>query len=75
MIIGDRLRELREAKKLSQGHIEKRIGLRGCYISHIENGHTIPIETLEKVARALGIPIYQLLYDGHEAPVSPSLDC
>jgi transcriptional regulator with XRE-family HTH domain len=76
MIIGDRLRELREAKKLSQGEIEKRTGLRRCYISRVENGHTIPtIETLEKMARALGIQLYQLFYEGDEPPVSPSRHC
>jgi transcriptional regulator with XRE-family HTH domain len=48
MIIGDRLREMREEKKLSQGDIEKRTGLPRCYISRVENGHTVPaIETLQ----------------------------
>jgi transcriptional regulator with XRE-family HTH domain len=74
MIIGDRLRELRDAKKLSQGDIERRTGLLRCYISRVENGHTVPaIETLEKMARALEIPLYQLFYDGDEPPVLPSL--
>jgi len=51
MIIADRLREMREAKQLSQGDIEKRTGLLRCYISRVENGHTVPaIETLEKMA-------------------------
>ena len=51
MIIGDRIRLLRETKKLSQGDIEKRTGLLRCYISRVENGHTVPaIETLEKLA-------------------------
>jgi transcriptional regulator with XRE-family HTH domain len=69
MIIGDRLRGLREEKKLSQGDIEKRSGLFRCYISRVENGHTVPsIETLEKMARALEIPMYQLFYDGEEPP-------
>ncbi len=69
MLIGDRLRELRESKKLSQGDIEKRTGLLRCYISRVENGHTVPaIETLEKLARALEIPLYQLFYDGEEPP-------
>jgi transcriptional regulator with XRE-family HTH domain len=53
MVIGDRLRALREAKSLSQGEIEKRSGLLRCYISRVENGHTVPaIPTLEKLARA-----------------------
>jgi transcriptional regulator with XRE-family HTH domain len=74
MIIGDRLRALREEKKLSQGDIEKRTGLLRCYISRVENGHTVPaIETLEKLARALESPLYQLFYDGEEPPQLPNL--
>ena len=74
MIIGDRLRALREDKQLSQGDIEKRTGLLRCYISRVENGHTVPaIETLEKLARALECPLYQLFYDGDEPPVLPKL--
>jgi transcriptional regulator with XRE-family HTH domain len=74
MIIGDRLREMREAKKLSQGDIEKRTGLLRCYISRVENGHTVPaIETLEKLARALEVPLYQLFYEGEEPPQLPAL--
>ena len=74
MIIGDRLRAVREEKKLSQGDIEKRTGLLRCYISRVENGHTVPaIETLEKMARALEIPLYQLFYDGEKPPPLPNL--
>jgi transcriptional regulator with XRE-family HTH domain len=74
MIIGDRLRVLREEKKFSQGDIEKRTGLLRCYISRVENGHTVPaIETLEKMARALEVPLYQLFYDGEEPPELPNL--
>ena len=69
MIIGDRLRLLREEKKLSQGDIEKRTGLLRCYISRVENGHTVPaIETLEKMARALEVPMYKLFYEGTKPP-------
>lgn len=74
MIIGERLRMLREWKKLSQGDIEKRTGLLRCYISRVENGHTVPaVETLEKFARALEVPLYQLFYDGEEPPSLPNL--
>jgi transcriptional regulator with XRE-family HTH domain len=53
MVIAERLKALREQKNLSQGDIEKRTGLLRCYISRVENGHTVPaIETLEKMARA-----------------------
>src|SRR3954452_9884969 len=69
MIIGDRLRALREEKKLSQGDIEERTGLLRCYVSRVENGHTVPaVETLEKFARALEVPLYELLYEGDEPP-------
>jgi len=74
MIIGDRLRQLREEKKLSQGDVEKRTGLLRCYISRVENGHTVPaVETLEKLARAFQIPLYQLFYEGKEPPEVPNL--
>lgn len=74
MVIGTRLRALREAKKYSQGDIEKRTGLLRCYISRVENGHTVPcIETLEKLASALEIPLYQLFYEGDEPPPLPNL--
>jgi len=73
MIIGDRLRTLREEKKLSQGDIEKRTGLLRCYISRVENGHTVPaVETLEKFARALEVPFYLLFYDGEVPPQMPN---
>jgi transcriptional regulator with XRE-family HTH domain len=74
MVIGSRLRKLREERKLSQGDVEKRTGLLRCYISRVENGHTIPsIETLERLASALEIPLYQLFYEGDEAPPLPNL--
>jgi transcriptional regulator with XRE-family HTH domain len=65
MVIGNRLKELRESKELSQGDIEKRTGLLRCYISRVENGHTVPaVSTLEKMATALEVPMYQLFHDG-----------
>jgi transcriptional regulator with XRE-family HTH domain len=69
--ISDRLRTVRERKKLSQGDIQARTGLLRCYVSRVENGHTTPsIETLEKLARALDLSLYQLLYDGETPPAS-----
>lgn len=74
MVIGDRLRELREAKSLSQGEIEKRTGLLRCYISRVENGHTVPaIPTLEKLARAMEVPLYRLFFDGEKIPKTTDL--
>ena len=75
MIIGKRLKSLREAKKLSQGDLEARTGLLRCYTSRVENGHTVPsLETLEKFARALGMPMYQLMYDGDKPPAAPETE-
>jgi transcriptional regulator with XRE-family HTH domain len=74
VIIGDRLRTLRDEKKLSQGEIERKTGLLRCYVSRVEHGHTVPsVETLEKFARALEVPMYQLFYDGEEPPKLPKL--
>ncbi len=74
MVIGIRLRKLREERKLSQGDIEKRTGLLRCYISRVENGHTVPsLETLERLAAAMEIPLYQLFYEGERPPDLPNL--
>jgi transcriptional regulator with XRE-family HTH domain len=64
MIVGERLRAIREMKNMSQGDIEKRTGLLRCYLSRVENGHTVPaIETLEKIAHAMEIPLYQIFFE------------
>jgi transcriptional regulator with XRE-family HTH domain len=69
MLIGERIRQLREEKDMSQGEIQKRTGLLRCHISRVENGRTVPgIETLEKMARALDVPLYRLFYDGEKPP-------
>jgi transcriptional regulator with XRE-family HTH domain len=74
MVIGERLRELREARKFSQGEIEKRTGCLRCYTSRVENGHTVPsVETLEKYARALEVPMYKLFIENNEKPKKPNL--
>ena len=74
MIIGERLRAIREEKNLSQGDIEKRTGLIRCYVSRVENGHTVPaLDTIEKFARALEVPLYHLFYEGEQPPTLPHL--
>ena len=61
--IGERLRALRKEKKLSQRDIAKKTGLLRCNLWRLEIGRQVPtIETLEKMARALGIPMYQLFF-------------
>ncbi len=74
MDIGKRLRQLREAKGLSQGDIERRSGLLRSYISRVEGGYTAPsLATLEKFAGALEIQPYQLLYLGQGRPSFPKV--
>jgi transcriptional regulator with XRE-family HTH domain len=69
LMIGERLRTIRESKNLSQGDIEQRTGMLRCYTSRVENGHTVPsLDTLAKYAQALEIPMYQLFYDGDAEP-------
>jgi|SRR5437667_337343 len=74
MLVGERLRTLREERKLSQREIQKRTGLVRPYVSRVEKEHTVPsIETLEKLARALVVPLYHLFYEGEEPLAPPDL--
>src|SRR6266704_697806 len=69
MTIGARIRQIREQKGLSQGDIEKKTGLLRCYTSRVENGFKVPtLETLERFASALDVPLYRLFYMGEEPP-------
>ena len=54
MKIGTTIRAYRLQKGLSQGDIEKKTGLLRCYLSRVENGHTVPsLDTLSKIAQKL----------------------
>ena len=69
MEIGKKLRALREERNMSQGDIEHATGLLRCYISRVENGHTVPaVETLEKMAKAMDVPFHMLFFDGPGEP-------
>src|SRR5471030_2949614 len=60
MNIGETIRNYRLQRGMSQGDIEKRTGLLRCYLSRVENGHTVPsLDTLAKIAQALDIPLAQ----------------
>ncbi|WP_446743881.1 helix-turn-helix domain-containing protein [Silvibacterium acidisoli] len=64
MQIGITIRGYRLQKGLSQGDIEKRTGLLRCYLSRVENGHTVPsLDTLSKIAQALDLPLAQFFAD------------
>jgi len=72
MVLGKRIRQLREERKLSQEAIEKQTGLLRSYISRVENGYTVPsLETLERLAAALEVPLYQLFHEDEESPALP----
>ena len=74
MLIGERLRQLREQRGLSQGDVEKASGLLRGYISRVENGHTVPtLETLERFAVAFDVPLYRLFYTVEDTPQTPNL--
>ena len=66
MNIGDTIRNFRLQKGMSQGDIEKRTGLLRCYLSRVENGHTIPsLDTLAKIASAMEVPLAQFFAGDH----------
>jgi len=72
VVIGTRLRELREQKGLSQGDVERLTGIKRCYTSRVEHGHTVPgLENLERYATGLRVPMYRLFYEGDELPPLP----
>jgi transcriptional regulator with XRE-family HTH domain len=65
MNIGETIRNYRLQKGMSQGDIEKRTGLLRCYLSRVENGHTIPsLDTLAKIATAMDLQLAQFFHDG-----------
>jgi len=76
VLVCDRLRSMREEKNLknlSQGDIEKRTGFLGCYVSRVENGHTVPaVETIEKFARALELPVTNSSRTARNLPSFPT---
>jgi transcriptional regulator with XRE-family HTH domain len=74
MNIGVRLRQIRNQKRMSQGDIEAATGLHRSYTSRVEHGNTVPsLETLERFANALGVPLYALIYDAEMLPPMSSL--
>jgi len=74
MNIGETIRNFRLQKGMSQGDIEKRTGLLRCYLSRVENGHTIPsLDTLAKIASAMEVPLAQFFAGAHPENGSKAL--
>jgi transcriptional regulator with XRE-family HTH domain len=60
---GRTVRDLREAKGLSQEEFADRIAIHRTYIGGIERGERNPtLLTIQKIATALGIPAWKLLH-------------
>jgi len=69
MIIGDRIRAIREDKQICQIDLAVRAGLLRGYLSQVEDGEAVPdVVTLERIAAALEVPLHKLFYDGDEPP-------
>ena len=69
MSIGQRIRHIRTQKGISQGDIERSTGMLRGYISRVEHGHTVPsVETLQRFAAALDVPMYRLFYTAQDEP-------
>jgi transcriptional regulator with XRE-family HTH domain len=74
VIIGDRLRTLHKRKKLTQSEVARKTGLLRCNVGRLENRKAAPtVATLEKMAHALEIPMFQLFYDCEPSPKPVSL--
>jgi transcriptional regulator with XRE-family HTH domain len=69
MIIGDRIRAIREEKQICQVDLAVRAGLLRGYLSDVESGKSVPdVGTLDRIAAALEVPLHKLFYDGDEPP-------
>jgi len=69
MIIGDRIRAIREEKQICQVDLAVRAGLLRGYLSQIEDGKAVPdVGTLDRIAAALEVPLHKLFYDGDDPP-------
>lgn len=52
--------------------IEKRTGVLRFHFSRLENGHAVSsVDTLEKFADALEVPLYRIFLDGEEPVTKP----
>jgi transcriptional regulator with XRE-family HTH domain len=70
MTFGERLRQLRRARRLNQRTLAARVGIDFTYLSKIENGRMLPpsAETIVKLAQALQANADELLLLAHKVP-------
>ena len=73
MVLGNRLRHLRECKGFSHSELGKLSGESASLLMRVESGHAIPsMEGLERLAQALGVSV-DLLFSERSAPALPNL--
>lgn len=60
----ERLRALREAKGLSQGQLEEKIGREANYVTRVETGRidSPPLDVIAAIARELGVTMSDLFF-------------
>jgi transcriptional regulator with XRE-family HTH domain len=79
MNLGESIRQIRQAKGLSQGEMQKRTGILRSYLSRVENGHTVPsFATLQRLASAMEVALADFFphvegLPSNADPASPNL--
>lgn len=67
--LGKRIQLFRKNKKLTQEQFSELVGIDSKNISKIENGNNYPsAETLNSIAKALNVEIYELFINKPEIP-------
>ena len=71
-LFGNRIREFRKAKKLSQQGLAARAGLHYTYVGSVERGESnISFDNIVKIADALEIPIKELFtFPTNDQPIT-----
>ena len=67
MTLGDKIRNIRKSKNMTQEQLAEKIGVKRSVISKYENNSVnISVDTIEKIANALGVETSELLYEQSE---------
>ena len=60
--LGRTVRDLRQAKGLSQERLADEAGIHRSFLYRLERGDVnVSVDTLQRIAQALGVPISQIL--------------
>lgn len=63
-LLSKRIKKLRKECEWTQEELAERVGVTSTYIGFIEQGQRVPaLKTADKIARALGISLSDLLKD------------